>query len=61
MSQELIRKLTQSVIQKLGKEGCEYVVKFGELPAIQLTDEEMGFIKGGGLHTIISTLNDKNT
>lgn len=49
MSANLNENLTQSIIQKLGKEGCEYVLKNGELPAVQLTNEEMEYIKGGFL------------
>lgn len=41
------QKLIESIIKKLGKEGCESFVKTGELPAIKLTPEEMEFVKGG--------------
>lgn len=42
-------RLSQVIIQKLGKEGCEYLVQNGELPAIKLTKEELEYVKGGGI------------
>jgi hypothetical protein len=47
MSQEFNEKLTTSIIKKLGREGRDYVLKHGELPAIPLTNEEMEYVKGG--------------
>ena len=40
-------EIAKSIINKLGKEGMEYLQKNGELPEIKLSPEEMNFIKGG--------------
>ncbi len=41
------KKTLESIIQKFGADGCEYVLENDELPAIKLTAQEMEFIKGG--------------
>jgi len=50
-------KLVDSIVKKLGKEGCEHFVKTGELPAIKLTNEEMEFIKGGLFKELVALWN----
>lgn len=54
MSKVKEKKLIEIIKKKLGKDGIKYVKEHGEIPCIKLTEEEMKFLKGGGLRLIVS-------
>lgn len=54
MSKVKEKKLIEIIKKKLGKDGLKYVQQHGEIPCIKLTEEEMKFLKGGGLKYIVS-------
>jgi len=47
MKKEKTERLVETIVKKLGKKGYDHLLKFGEMPAVKLTDEEMKYIKGG--------------
>ena len=56
MSQQRNTEIEKSIYNKLGKDDIAYFEKHGEMPAIKLTDEEMEYLKGGGLFATLSRI-----